>query len=109
MVAPYRHVKDLSSLTPTELRALFMLVRECEGLLRHRFHPHGINIGINLGRTAGAGFRGHIHVHLVPRWDGDTNYMAVLTDTKVISESLEETYRKLQRSEGRGQKAEVRK
>ena len=95
MVAPYHHVKDLSSLTPVEVQGVFMLVRECEELLRRRFHPHGINIGINEGRTAGAGFKHHIHVHLVPRWEGDTNYMPILAQTKVISESLQEVYRRL--------------
>ena len=95
MVAPYRHVKDLASLRPNELQGLFMLVRECEGLLRKRLRPHGINIGINLGRTAGAGFKNHVHVHLVPRWDGDTNYMPIVAGTKVISESLEDMYQRL--------------
>ncbi len=95
MVAPYRHVKDLMSLTSIELNALFMLVRECEGLLRKKFRPHGINIGINLGRTAGAGFKDHVHVHLVPRWEGDTNYMPLLAQTKVISESLGDVYKRL--------------
>ena len=95
MVAPYRHVKDLISLRPAELQGLFMLVRECEGLLRKRLRPHGINLGINLGRTAGAGFRHHVHVHLVPRWDGDTNYMPIVAETKVISESLEDMYKRL--------------
>ena len=95
MVAPYRHARDLGSLTPSEVQGLFMLVRECETLLRRRLRPDGVNIGINLGRTAGAGFRHHIHVHLVPRWEGDTNYMPIVAGTKVISESLEEMYRRL--------------
>lgn len=95
MVAPYRHAKDLGALTPSELQGLFLLVRECERLLLRRLHPHGINLGINLGRTAGAGFKHHIHVHLVPRWEGDTNYMPIVAQTKVISESLEDMYRRL--------------
>ena len=95
MVAPYRHVKALSALTPSELTDLFTLVQGCEKLLVQKFRPHGINIGINLGRTAGAGFKNHIHVHLVPRWDGDTNYMPIVAGTKVLSESLDDVYRKL--------------
>ena len=95
MVAPYRHVKNLMLLTPTELQGVFMLVRECEELLRRRLRPHGINIGINEGRTAGAGFKHHLHVHVVPRWEGDTNYMPILAQTKVISESLQDAYRRL--------------
>ena len=95
MVAPYRHTKNLVSLRPSELQGLFMLVRECEVLLHRRLRPHGINIGINLGRTAGAGFKNHVHVHLVPRWDGDTNYMPIVAGTKVISESLEDMYQRL--------------
>lgn len=95
MVAPTRHAKDLSSLTPVELKALFMLVRECEGLLRRRLRPAGLNIGINIGQVAGAGFKNHVHVHLVPRWSGDTNYMPISAGTKVISESLEDVYQRL--------------
>ena len=95
MVAPYRHVKRLENLTKQEASALILHVQVCEALLRKLLKPDGFNIGLNEGRVAGAGFKDHIHVHVVPRWRGDTNYMPVLTGTKVISESLEELYHKL--------------
>jgi len=95
MVAPNRHLKDLDQLRPKELAALMVHVRDCKKLLKRLLKPHGFNIGINEGRVAGAGFKNHLHVHIVPRWNGDTNYMPVLTDTKVMSVSLEEFYKKL--------------
>ncbi|MBI4436952.1 MAG: HIT domain-containing protein [Candidatus Omnitrophica bacterium] len=95
MVAPYRHVKRLEDLTKEEASALVLHVQECEALLRKLLRPAGFNIGLNEGRIAGAGFKDHIHVHIVPRWGGDTNYMPVLSETKVISESLEAMYRQL--------------
>jgi len=95
MVAPYRHVKCLEALTRSEAHALILHVQGCEVLLRKLLKPDGFNIGLNEGRVAGAGFKDHIHVHVVPRWEGDTNYMPVLTGTKVISESLEEMYHQL--------------
>ena len=95
MVVPYRHVKTLESLKKQELSSLMTHVQECEKILRKLLNPDGFNLGLNEGRVAGAGFKDHIHVHIVPRWNGDTNYMPVLSQTKVISESLEALYRKI--------------
>lgn len=98
MVAPYRHVGSLCGLREEEAREVMDLVIVCETLLREAMHPHGFNIGINIGRPAGAGFPGHVHVHVVPRWTGDTNFMAVAADTKVLPETLSDTYAKIIRA-----------
>ena len=95
MVAPYRHVAALSALTREELVDCWELAAHCERLLQRVLHPHGYNIGINLGRTGGAGFASHLHIHIVPRWHGDTNFLPVVGGAKVISESLAELYRRL--------------
>ncbi|MFH1858029.1 MAG: HIT domain-containing protein [Candidatus Omnitrophota bacterium] len=95
MVVPYRHVKSLQALTQKELSALVQHLRDCEKLLREVLKPHGFNIGLNVGRAAGAGFENHIHFHIVPRWNGDTNYMPVLSGVKIISESLNTFYQKV--------------
>ena len=95
MVIPKRHVDGLDQLKSAELMDLFQLVNQMTGRLRKVMKPHGMNIGINLGRAAGAGVPEHIHVHLVPRWNGDTNFMPVVSGTKVISESLKAVYRRL--------------
>jgi ATP adenylyltransferase len=95
MVAPFRHTADLESLSPEERIEIFDLTRLCVSLLRTVYKPDGFNIGMNLGKVAGAGVADHLHVHVVPRWDGDTNFMPVIADTKVLSESLDHTYRKL--------------
>jgi ATP adenylyltransferase len=92
LVAPQAHMGRLDELTNDDhldlMQTLDRLVRVLEGLLK----PHGFNIGLNLGRSAGAGLPGHLHWHLVPRWDGDTNFMPVLADVKVIAQSLETFY-----------------
>ncbi len=95
MVAPIRHTADLSDLSDDELLAVAKLVRECVNLLQAAYHPDGFNIGVNLGRAAGAGIEDHIHWHVVPRWNGDTNFMPVLADVRVIPDSLENTYQTL--------------
>lgn len=94
MVAPYRHVEDLGELSPGEMRELWELVVWAQGLLGRVFKPHGFNVGMNLGRAAGAGYS-HLHIHVVPRWVGDTNLMPVLADVRVVSQALSETYRAL--------------
>ena len=95
MVAPYRHTGELDDLTEDELKHLMLLTRCCKRLLLQAFQPDGFNIGFNIGASAGAGFADHLHIHVVPRWKGDTNFMTVLSDTRVVSESLPQTYEKL--------------
>ena len=89
MVAPYRHVKSLELLTDAELTDLMKLVNKTKTTLDKKLKPHGYNIGLNIGKVAGAGFPGHIHIHVVPRWTGDTNFMPVTGNAKVIAESLD--------------------
>ena len=97
MVAPVRHVGELDALTAAEWAQIGRLSQQLTRRLRTALHPHGFNIGMNVGRVAGAGFPGHLHLHLVPRWNGDTNFMPVTGGTKVISQSLHELYRLLHR------------
>lgn len=94
MVVPNRHVRDFDRLTPFEREDLLSLFVRVKKRLEKLLRPAGFNAGINFGRAAGAGITGHLHLHLVPRWTGDTNFMPVLADTKLISESLEAVYTK---------------
>jgi ATP adenylyltransferase len=95
MVVPYTHTADLDELVPDELTELMLELRRALGCLRQGMHPDGYNVGINLGRTAGAGVPGHVHYHVVPRWDGDHNFMPVMAETKVIPQHLLRTYDQL--------------
>ncbi|RLF09290.1 MAG: HIT family hydrolase [Thermoprotei archaeon] len=95
MVAPYRHVGDLAELSDEELLDLMKNVNLSIKILKESMKPEGFNIGVNLGRAAGAGIEDHVHIHVVPRWVGDTNFMPVLSQVKVIPELLEATYSKL--------------
>jgi ATP adenylyltransferase len=95
LVTPYRHVMDIGDLTPEESGELFPLLQTGVRILRTRFSPQGINIGLNLGEAAGAGIREHLHFHLVPRWNGDSSFMAVLDEVRVIPEHLRSTYQAL--------------
>jgi ATP adenylyltransferase len=95
MVAPLRHVGEFTELTDEEAAEIHSLSRRALEVLREVYAPHGFNIGWNLGRVAGAGVLDHVHQHVVPRWGGDTNFMPVLADVKVIPEHLDETRRKL--------------
>ena len=95
MVAPKKHVKDLDELDSEQLLALVQDLLEAKKLLSKVLKPEGFNIGINSGTVAGAGIPGHLHIHIVPRWTGDTNFMPVLGGTKVISQSLEELRKRL--------------
>ena len=90
LVAPSRHMPDLSEAADAELLELTRLIRESQRALSLAIKPHGFNVGMNFGRCGGAGLPGHLHVHVVPRWDGDTNFMHVCSDTDVISQSLDE-------------------
>ncbi len=95
MISPYRHVPDLEGMTDDEMLEHFDLVRRGIRALRQAFEPAAFNVGINIGRTAGAGIGDHIHTHIVPRWEGDTNFMPVVADTRVLPEALASTYEKL--------------
>ena len=95
LIAPKRHVADLSDLSAEELRELFSLVALGTRVLGETYSPQGFNVGINLGKAAGAGIADHLHVHLVPRWGGDTNFMTSVHDTRVLPESLLETRERL--------------
>lgn len=95
LIAPYRHVGDISELTDEESLGMMLLARKCCQVLREAVRPDGFNLGMNLGTAAGAGIAEHAHMHIVPRWNGDTNFMPVLADVKVIPEALEATYAKL--------------
>lgn len=95
LVAPLSHKADLADLSDGETSDLWQLTRDAKLVLADALNPHGFNIGINLGRCAGAGLPGHLHVHIVPRWDGDTNFMSVVGDVRVIPQSLETLCQKL--------------
>ena len=95
MIAPYRHVGDLTQLSDEELLDLMKNVNLSIKILRETFKPEGFNIGVNIGRVAGAGIEDHVHIHVVPRWAGDTNFMPTIAQVKVIPELLETTYNKL--------------
>lgn len=91
MVVPQRHIGRLADLTAAELEELMRLTRAVEMALEERYHPHGFNMGLNLGKSAGAGVLDHLHMHIVPRWNGDTNFMTVVGETRVLPETLTET------------------
>jgi ATP adenylyltransferase len=95
MVAPYRHIGRLEDMTDAESKEHFELIRLSVKLLTKVMQPAGFNTGMNLGKIAGAGIADHIHTHIVPRWQGDANFMPVLSETKVMPESLAKTYSRL--------------
>ncbi len=93
LVAPYRHVPLLEELTDEDLHEHFHLVCNCMQILRLALRPDGFNTGMNVGRIAGAGLDSHVHTHIVPRWQGDTNFMPVISDTRVVPQALADTYK----------------
>jgi len=95
MIVANRHIECLGDLTEPEGKEFVVLLARGERALREAYHPEGMNIGINVGAAAGAGIAGHLHVHLCPRWTGDTNFMTALAETRVVSEALEESLRRL--------------
>ena len=95
MVAPYEHVGEIEELDGETLLEMGRLVQASVAALKSSLSPHGFNIGLNLGKGAGAGVEGHLHLHVVPRWQGDTNFMSVLADTRLIPEALDSTYERL--------------
>jgi ATP adenylyltransferase len=95
MVVPYVHVPDLSGLDQPALTEMILYARHAEGVLREVYRPGGLNLGLNLGECAGAGVAAHLHFHVLPRWSGDANFMTTIGETRVIPESLEDSWIKL--------------
>jgi len=95
MIVPYEHVDSLAAASPETAREMMDLTQRTERVLRELYRPHGINIGMNLGECAGAGVAGHIHLHLVPRWSGDANFMSVIGETRIHIEEMSVTYRRI--------------
>ncbi len=97
MVAPNKHKPDISDLTEHEMTEIMKLTRDMKELLTTIMKPEGFNVGMNLGKSAGAGLIGHLHLHIVPRWNGDTNFMPIISDVKVIPQSLEGLYKEFKK------------
>jgi ATP adenylyltransferase len=95
MIAPYAHIGELTSAPKPATDEMMDLVKACQRILRDAYNPEGFNVGMNLGRVAGAGIADHIHMHILPRWGGDTNFMSTVGDTRVLPEALSTTYEKL--------------
>jgi len=95
MVSPYEHVPTLEELDDETLLELMQLVKRSQGAIRQAYGPEGFNIGVNQGKAAGAGIEEHVHMHVVPRWGGDTNFMPVIAETRVLPQSLEDSLREL--------------
>ena len=95
MVIPYAHAASLELLDPPTLTELMLLVNRGLAVLRQAYHPDGFNIGVNVGQAAGAGIAEHVHIHVVPRWNADTNFMPIVGDTRIIPETLDQTYARL--------------
>lgn len=96
MVVPFAHVPSLELLNAPTLAEIMRLTNQALAALRAIYHPDGFNVGANIGAAAGAGIEGHVHMHVVPRWSGDTNFMSTVSGTRVIPEDLHETYRLIQ-------------
>jgi len=95
LIVPYRHVDSLAALEPDAAQEMMALAQRIESVLRAVYRPAGMNFGLNLGEAGGAGIAGHIHMHALPRWIGDTNFMTVTADTRVLPETLDTTWRRL--------------
>jgi ATP adenylyltransferase len=95
MVVPNRHIASLAEAMPEELTELMAFTRNAEMALAEAYHPQGINVGINIGRPAGAGIVDHVHIHVVPRWTGDTNFMSVVGNIRVLPEELGDSAKRL--------------
>jgi ATP adenylyltransferase len=108
MIVPYRHLSSFAALKTAEMTEVMKVTAKCLTALEKTSAPHGFNFGANLGRVAGAGIEDHVHFHLVPRWNGDTNFMPVLAEVKVVSERLEELWEELRKILS-SQKAKVKR
>ena len=98
MVVPFAHLDELQKLPAAAAQEMMELSQKMEGILRAVYSPDGVNLGMNIGRAAGAGVAGHIHMHVLPRWVGDTNFMTVTGESRVLPEDLNETWRKLKQA-----------
>lgn len=101
MIVPYKHTNTIEALTEREFAEILTITTRAQKALRKISKPHGFNFGANFGRVAGAGIDKHVHFHLVPRWSGDTNFMPVLADTKLISEEMQKMWKELKRAMGK--------
>jgi len=95
MIAPYAHVATLEESDPRALQEMMLLAQKTEAALRSVYQPQGLNLGINVGRSAGAGVPGHLHLHVLPRWAGDTSFITTVAETRVLPEDLDVTYERL--------------
>ena len=95
MVVPFDHKPNLEELDPQTRTEMIELTTRCMAVLRKVYHPQAFNMGANIGEAAGAGVKSHVHIHIVPRWEGDTNFMSILGETRVLPESLERTYQRV--------------
>ncbi|NUQ36675.1 MAG: HIT domain-containing protein [Caldilineales bacterium] len=98
LVMPTAHISDLTAIDPDTQAELMHLTSYCTELLQQVYRPHGFNIGINLGQAAGAGMAAHLHIHIVPRWQGDANFMPVIGQTLTLPETLSQTYQRLRQA-----------
>jgi ATP adenylyltransferase len=95
MVIPFEHAATLEELASTTRAEMMELTSQCTTVLRKTYNPQGFNVGVNIGEAAGAGVPGHVHIHIVPRWGGDTNFMSAVGETRVLPEALEDTYKRV--------------
>jgi ATP adenylyltransferase len=95
MVVPYQHLDELRKLPPDAATEMMQLSQRMESILRELYHPDGINLGMNIGKAAGAGIAGHIHMHILPRWIADANFMSVVGETRILPETLQETWKRM--------------
>jgi ATP adenylyltransferase len=95
MVVPYEHVDELQKLSRAAAEEMMLLTQRMETVFRKLYHPDGVNLGMNIGKAAGAGIRGHIHMHVLPRWVADANFMSVVAETRVLPEDLETTWERI--------------
>ena len=95
MIVPFAHVDELQKLSADAAHEMIELTQRMEGVLRQLYAPEGVNLGMNIGKAAGAGVASHVHMHILPRWIGDTNFMTVAGESRVLPEALEETWRKI--------------
>ena len=98
MIVPYAHMDELQKLPREAAEEMMALMQRVEGVLREVYRPEGINMGINIGRAAGAGVRGHVHMHALPRWTADSNFMTTVSETRMLPESLETTWEKISKA-----------